>query len=44
MTTKILQLFGTIVAQIGTEYLFTNADIKNWIQDEFHVESNGEQM
>ena len=30
---------GTLVAQIDTEYLFTNADINDWIQEEFHVES-----
>lgn len=39
-----LSTIGTLVAQIGTEHLFTNADINNWIQEEFHVESNEEQM
>ena len=39
-----LTTIGTLVAQIGTENLFTNADINNWIQEEFHVESNDEQM
>ena len=35
---------GILVAQIGSEHLFTNADINNRIQEEFHVESNKEQM
>ena len=35
---------GTLVAQIGTEHLFMNADINNWIQKEFHVEVNKKQM
>ena len=32
------------VAQICTENLFTNADINNWIQEEFHMESNEDQV
>ena len=37
---KILQL----VALIVTERLFTNADKNNWMEEEFHVASNEEQM
>ena len=39
-----ISTIGTLVAQIGTEHFFTNADINNWIQEEFHVESNEEQI
>ena len=42
--TENLTVIATIVAQIVTEHLFTNADINNWIQEEFHVVSNEEQM
>ena len=41
--TENLTVIATIVAQIVTEHLFTNADINNWIQEEFHVVSNEEQ-
>ena len=41
---KDLTTIGTLIAQIGSEHLFTNADINNWIQEEFHVDSNDEQM
>ena len=37
-----LTTIGTLVNQIVTEHLFTNADINNWIQEEFHVETNEE--
>ena len=39
-----LSTIRTLIAQIGTVHLFTNADIYNFIQEEFHVESNEEQM
>ena len=32
------------MAQIGSEHIFTNADINNWIKKEIVVESNEEQM
>ena len=35
---------GTVVAQFGGEHLFANVVINNWIPEEFHVESNVEQM
>ena len=39
-----LTTIGTLGDQIVTVQLFTNADINNWIQEELHVKSNGEQM
>ena len=42
--TEDLTTIATLVAQIVTERLFTNADINNWIQEEFHVECNEDQM
>ena len=39
-----LTAIRTIVAQIGTEHLFTNANINNCIQEEFHVKANEGQM
>ena len=42
--TEDLTTIGTLGDQIVTGQLFTNADINNWIQEELHVKSNGEQM
>ena len=42
--TEDFTAIGTLVALIVTERHFTNADINNWIQEEFHVESKKEQM
>ena len=35
-----LTTIGILVAQIVFEHLFTNADINNWILEEFHM-ANG---
>ena len=42
--TEDLTTIGTLGDQIVTGQLFTNADINNWIQEELHRKSNGEQM
>ena len=39
-----LTTIGTLAGQIVIEHIFTNADIHNWIQEEFHVKRNDDQV